>query len=112
MNLDLITHMEINSFLTWEFLGTFTGSIAAVTVLTQVIKKYLKIDPKWIALVISLIIMLVAQTQIEHDLGVETFVISIFNALIVTGISISIYETAVKTIAKRFVSHDSQSKDK
>jgi len=103
MKLGLFEEIEINNFLTWDFLSTFGGSIVAVVALTQVIKKYINIDPKYIALALSFIIMLVNQISILQDFRLESFVISIFNALIVTGMSIGIFETVIKGFQRRFM---------
>lgn len=48
----------MNEFVSIEILGTIAGCSAIITLLTQVFKKYLpeKIDTKWLALVLSMII--------------------------------------------------------
>jgi hypothetical protein len=96
-----LAFLEEHVFLTWEFLGTFMGAVIGVTTLTQVIKIFIKIDPKWISLALATAIMLVVQINVAGDFRVESFVISAFNALLVTGASIGLFESAVKNIARR-----------
>jgi len=107
MDFNLIEQMEINSFLTWEFLGTFAGAVVAVTALTQVVKKFVPtINAKWISLVLSFVIVLVVQVWITGDFKPEIILLAIFNALIVCGMTIGAYETTKSAV--RMIPHEKQ----
>lgn len=92
----------MNEFVSIEILGTIAGCSAIITLLTQVFKKYLpeKIDTKWLALVLSVIIgglRIIYVGQFDFA-GIVSGIINVF---ILLSISIGIYEigdTAVERI--------------
>ena len=81
--------------LTWEMLGTTAGAATAVSLLTQIIKHFLPIDPKWIALGLALVILIGVQL-ISGDFAPASFLLSVFNALVATGTSVGVYETFLR----------------
>lgn len=92
----------MNEFVSIEILGTIAGCSAIITLLTQVLKKYLqeKIDTKWLALVFSVIIGVLRIVYVgQYDFA--GIVSGIINMFILLSISIGIYEiggTAVEKI--------------
>ena len=92
----------MNEFVSIEILGTIAGCSAVITLLTQVFKKYLpeKIDTKWLALVLSIIIGGLRIIYVgQYDFA--GIVSGIINVFILLSISIGIYEigdTAVEKI--------------
>lgn len=92
----------MNEFVSIEILSTIAGCSAIITLLTQVFKKYLpeKIDTKWLALVLSVIIgglRIIYVGQFDFA-GIVSGIINVF---ILLSISIGIYEigdTAVERI--------------
>ena len=83
----------MNEFVSIEILGTIAGCSAIITLLTQVFKKYLpeKIDTKWLALVLSVIIgglRIIYVGQFDFA-GIVSGIINIF---VLLGVSIGIYE--------------------
>jgi len=91
-------------YITIEILGTFTGCAAAVTALTQVAKHFIKrVDPKWIALLISFVIS-IGLFIASADLTVMKFILALCNALLVTGVAIGIFEGGVKAILSKLSS--------
>lgn len=92
----------MNEFVSIEILGTIAGCSAIITLLTQVFKKYLpeKIDTKWLALVLSVIIGGLRIIYVgQYDFA--GIVSGIINVFILLSISIGIYEigdTAVEKI--------------
>lgn len=86
----------MNDFLTWEILGTFGGAAVSVTILTEIIKNYLNIDPKWVALAFSIIASFGVEIFHREILTPAVFVLSIFNALLIAGASIGAYEGIIK----------------
>lgn len=87
----------MENFLTWEMLGTFAGAVLAVTALTQVLKNYIRFDAKWVALVLSILIVIGLQFVLGN-FAVESWVLAVLNALVVAGTSIGAFESAVKPV--------------
>lgn len=54
--------MTIDNFFTWEMLATFAGCMAATIILTEFVKKFLKmVDPQIISFVFAFVILAVGQ---------------------------------------------------
>ncbi len=87
----------MNDFITLQMLGTFSGITVAVTMLTQVIKNFVAVDPKWIALFLSFLLTLGIQV-LPNALSATSIVIAFCNWLLVTGTSIGLFEGVVKPI--------------
>ena len=91
----------MNEFVSIEILGTIAGCSAIITLLTQVFKKYLpeKIDTKWLALVLSIIIGGLRIIYVgQYDFA--GIVSGIINVFILLSISIGIYEIGDTAIEK------------
>ena len=82
----------MDNFMSWGTFGTFTGAVAGTAALTQLFKRFIGIDPKWIALAVSVVIMICAQS-FAGGLDIRSLVMVLFNALIVAGASVGAYET-------------------
>jgi len=80
-------------------LGTLSGSVAAVTAVTQVTKRFADFDPKWIALAVSSAISMLLLSMSE-DFTAAGIILSIINTFVVTGLSIGVFEGCVKTPVK------------
>jgi len=83
----------MDNFISWGTFGTFTGAVAGTAALTQLFKRFVGIDPKWIALAVSVVIMVCAQSFAGGLENVRSVVMALFNALIVAGASVGTYET-------------------
>ena len=82
--------------LSWANLGTTAGVSAAVITMTQVLKHYLtKVDPKWIALALSMFIT-IAHQFVVGDYSWGAFALSALNAIMSAGTAIGGYEMFVK----------------
>lgn len=91
----------MNEFVSIEILGTIAGCSAIITLLTQVFKKYLpeKIDTKWLALVLSVIIGGLRIIYVgQYDFA--GIVSGIINVFILLSISIGIYEIGDTTVER------------
>lgn len=91
----------MNEFVSIEILGTIAGCSAIITLLTQVFKKYLpeKIDTKWLALVLSVIIGGLRIIYVgQYDFA--GIVSGIINVFILLSISIGIYEISDTAVEK------------
>ena len=91
----------MEEILSWSHLGTGAAVSAVVTGLTQVLKYFIpekimnKLDPKWIALALSVIIT-IGHQMIYGDFAIETFALSALNAVMSTGAAIGGYEGLIK----------------
>lgn len=91
----------MNEFVSIEILGTIAGCSAIITLLTQVLKKYLpeKVDTKWLALLFSIVIGVLRIVYIgQFDFA--GIVSGIFNVFILLAISVGIYEIGGTTLDK------------
>lgn len=97
----------MNEFITWEFLTTYGGMVAAVTILTQVIKGYIpRLDPKWTALIIAFIGQIGVQLLFRQDYSVQGIFMALINVFMVLAGSVGAYEVAVKPAVKAMAKHE------
>lgn len=83
----------------WAQLGTVAGVATAVTLLTQTLKRFVpRVDPKWIALGLSLIISLTHMIAFL-DIRIETAVLTLLNAVVAAGAAIGEYEAFICPIS-------------
>lgn len=90
----------MTEFFTTEMLLTFTGQVLFVTVATQVVKKYINVDPKWLSLGFSLVAAAVAQLVILKDFSAVGLSMAVINVFMVLSASIASYESIVKPVAR------------
>ena len=83
--------------LTWELLLTTVGCAAATTALTQIIKKLIGIDPKWIALVVALFLSVCAQIVLVGATA-GGIIMAAINGILAAGTSIGLFE-GLKSVA-------------
>ena len=82
----------MNEFMNESVLGTFSGMVATVTILTQFIKHYVKrCDPKWIALVVS-VAAVMAIAAWPGAPSYQSIFMAADNVLLVAGSSIGLFE--------------------
>lgn len=86
----------MTEFFTAEGLLTFTGQVLFVTIATQVVKKYINIDPKFLSLGFSLIVASIAQFVILHDFSTVGLTMAAVNVFSVLSASVLGYEAIVK----------------
>jgi len=73
--------------------SSFTGMVTAVTLLTQVLKQFVKtIDPKWIALMVSGVIVVFMELVIPNLITTESVFLALANWLLITGAAIGLFE--------------------
>ena len=90
----------MDELLNWNTLGTMAGIAAAVSALTQILKQFMKIDPKWIALALSVVISLTVQI-VGGDMAAEAFILSALNAILAAGTAVGMYESVIKPVVRR-----------
>lgn len=91
----------MTEFFTPDGLGTFAGQVALVVGFTQLFKRYApSVDPKWIALGLSLAVGSIVQIVFMKDLSPEGLVMALFNTFVVLSASIGAYESLVKPVAR------------
>ena len=88
--------------ITWEYLATFSGSVFAVTAITEALKRLIKVNPKWIALILAALIQ--AGVQVFHlaELTPDGLLHAIVNIAMVTGASVGVFECFVKPVENKF----------
>ena len=86
----------MNEFLTWDFLGSFAGAVAAIGLLTQLAKRYVAIDPKWMALVFSVFVGVALQLFYWQDFTAAGWTMTFFNICVLLTSAIGGYEIVKK----------------
>ncbi|MCL2587950.1 MAG: hypothetical protein FWD84_00910 [Oscillospiraceae bacterium] len=92
---------NLNDFITMDFLGTFSGVVALVTLLTQLIKRFVStVDPKWISLTLAGTVSFIKQLE-TGDFTTTGWILAALNAFVITGAAIGAFE-GCKGIGKLF----------
>ena len=91
----------MDNFFTWEYLATFAGMVAFVTIATQVVKYYINVDPKWIALVAAILGQAAVQAFYLRDYSAQGIVMAIINVFVVVAGSVGAFETLVKPVQRK-----------
>jgi hypothetical protein len=89
----------MEEFLTWSYLATFAGAVAAVTLIVQFLKlpmdKVWKIPTRFIVFLIALIILF-AVLFFTDVITPEKAALTVLNAIVVTMASLGAYEVTFK----------------
>lgn len=88
------------SFLTWEIIGSYAGSIAVTTLITQWLKGF---APKLPTQILSFIIAIVLLNISEYFLAgitISSVLLSIPNSIVISTASNGAYMAIAKTIPK------------
>lgn len=91
----------MTEFFTIEFLSTFTGMVAFVTAVTQIVKYFIDVDPKWVALAASIIGQATVQLVFIKDFSPEGVAMAFFNIVAVLLGSIGTFEVVVKPVQRK-----------
>lgn len=95
------------SFFTWDSIGTFTGAVALVVFLVQVLKlpmdKVWRIPTQYVVYIISLIVLLLAQAFVPSlgGLTVQSGILCVFNAALVALAAMSTYDITIGKVEER-----------
>jgi len=92
----------MNDFVTWGALGTYAGMAAVTCALTEVLKKYINLDPKWIALIAAGVLAFGHTLIFLGDYSASGIFMTAVNWLVVTGSSIGIFEGVIKNILSSY----------
>ncbi|HIS12702.1 MAG TPA: hypothetical protein IAB40_06320 [Candidatus Onthocola stercoravium] len=90
----------MENFITIDMFLSLTACITIVALGTQLLKKYVNYDAKWLALILSAIVTIV-RIIVVADYSLLGIVIGIFNILPILLGSIGEYETLVKPIVNK-----------
>lgn len=90
----------MENFITVDMFLSLTTCIAIVTLGTQLLKKYINYDAKWLALILSAIVTVV-RIIVVADYSVLGIIIGIFNIIPILLGSIGGYEAIIKPIANK-----------
>ena len=89
----------VNAFFDWSYLATYSGAIAAVVFLVQLIKlpldKLARIRTRALVYAVSTLIVLGAQYFTLHSLDLEAIVLALLNGAIVAFSAMGVYERAI-----------------
>ena len=85
--------------ITMNSLGTMAGGVAATTLITQALKKYVVADPKWITLAVGLVIGIFAKCMVQ-PITVASLFLGFVNGLFIAGASVGTFEAAVKPVER------------
>lgn len=89
----------MNDFLNWDTIGTFGMMVATVSIITEVVKYFIpKVDPKWIALVVTLFCQISVQLFSVKDFSASGMVMAVINAFVVLASAIGAFEGLLKPI--------------
>ena len=91
--------MPINDFMTWNFLGTMAGAVAATTLIVQFLKipldKVWKIHTRYVVYLIAFFLLFFVEL-FTGKLSFESTVLIMLNAILVTMASMGTYEVTFK----------------
>lgn len=93
----------MENLFTWDVLGTYAGAVAAVGVITQLIKGVpgiVKIPTQIVSYVIALVVMLCA-AGFTAGLTAQSIVLTVFNAAVVSLAANGVHTAAVKLTGMR-----------
>jgi hypothetical protein len=96
--------MNMNEYLTLEYLGTFAGVTAVTTLIVQFLKlqadRIWKIPTRYIVYLIALILLLVVQA-FQGSLTFEKIFLNILNAILVSMASMGTYDISFAKLEKK-----------
>jgi hypothetical protein len=94
----------MGEYLTWEFLATFAGAVAAVTLIVQFLKlpvdKVWKVPTRFVVFLIALIILF-AVMFFTDTATPEKAALTVLNAIVVTMAAMGAYEVTFKKIENK-----------
>lgn len=93
--------MELTEFLTWEFLSTMAGAVAATGIVTQFVKNIVPntIPTRAVSYVTALVVILAA-AFFTGTLTPSSGVLALFNAIVVSLAANGGYDAIVPKISK------------
>ena len=95
-----------DAFLSWELLGTFSGAVAMVVFIVQMLKLPLDKVSRWhiptsyLVYVIAMVILLLAQAFVPGMGGLtwNTGILAALNAVLVTLTAMGLYDKAIRKV--------------
>lgn len=99
--------MNFNDYLTWEFIGSFAGMIAVVTLLIEFLKlpldKVWKIPTRFLVYAISVVLLFVTE-YFTKGITVDNIPLLLLNGVLITMASMGLYDGVVKKIEDKIKS--------
>ena len=93
------------SFFTWESIGTFTGAVALVVFVVQLLKLPLdrvwKIPTQYVVYVISLAVLLLSRAFAPDGLDAQSVLLCVLNAAVVALSAMSAYDVAIGRVEEQ-----------
>lgn len=93
---------DVNSFFSWEMIGTFSGAVAVVVFIVQLLKLPLDrirhIPTQYVVYVVSLMVLLLAQAFVPGlgGLNWQNGILCVFNAILVALTAMSVYTKMIE----------------
>ncbi|MGB8450703.1 MAG: hypothetical protein WCD89_00085 [Anaerocolumna sp.] len=95
------TVMPVNEFITWDFLGTMAGAVAATTLIVQFLKipldKVWKIHTRYVVYFIAFFLLFFVEL-FTGNITFEHTILIMLNAIIVTMAAMGTYEITFKQV--------------
>lgn len=89
----------MDAFFSWELLGTFSGAVAAVVFIVQLLKlpldKVWRVPTQYIVYVVSFAVLALAQHFVLGGLTWDTLALVLLNSVLVALSAMSLYEQAI-----------------
>lgn len=90
----------MNEYLTWEYLSSFAGIVAAVTLIIQFTKMPLdriwKIPTRFVVLIISVALLFAVEWVTKGFVEPEKIILLLLNGIVVSMASMGAYEVTFK----------------
>ena len=93
----------MNDFFTWSLLGSYSGAILAVTLITQFVKGIGfidKIPTRFVSWIVAVVVLILAQAFTEQ-LTVSSGVLTLLNAVVVSLAANGTYDAIADAGTKR-----------
>ncbi len=96
--------LPLNDFMTWDFLGTMAGAVAATTLIVQFLKipldKVWKIHTRYVVYFISFLLLFFVEL-FTGNVTFERTILIMLNAIIVTMAAMGTYEVTFKQVESK-----------
>ena len=91
----------MEEFVTLEYLGALGGCAVIVTIITQVMKQFVNLNPKWWVLIASVAAITVRQIYVIGDVSAYGIIEAAVNLFLCIAASSGAYSYIVKPVEKR-----------
>jgi len=90
----------MTELVTVEFLGSLSAMAAVSSLIVQVLKGQLGINPQWLNLVVAFLVSAVYTLVLQGDYSSDAISLMLINGFVITSASTGAYEYILKPLAK------------